>query len=60
MSDYICGTCKHWKYWCTTSKDDTCDDWTNDNEFELTDEEKRDIVGDRKAHEIMVEGREIL
>ena len=25
----------------------------SDNEVELTDEEKRDIIGDRKAHEIM-------
>ena len=25
----------------------------SDNEVELTEEEKRDIVGDRKAHEIM-------
>ena len=32
----------------------------SDDEVSLTDEEKRDIIGDRKAHEIMEEGRKIL
>ena len=69
MSDYICETCKyrnsdmceceiHPEYG-VMYEEDTCDDWTDDNEVELTDEEKAEIVGDRRAHEIMVEGREI-
>ena len=32
----------------------------SDNEVDLTDEEKTDIKGDKEAHRIMVEGREIL
>ena len=31
----------------------------SDNEIDLTDEEKTDIKGDKEAHRIMVEGREI-
>ena len=31
--------------------EDCCDGW--EDEAELTDEEKREIIGDRKAHEIM-------
>ena len=70
MSDYICGTCKHYglyydfDYHCSLTgelKDDfdTCDDWTDDNEVELTDEEKDAIEGDIECHRRMVEGREI-
>jgi len=40
-------------------EEDTCDDWTDDNEVELTDEEKDVIEGDIEAHRRMVEGREI-
>lgn len=69
MSDYICGTCKYYnsETWCCdlhlecgeVHEQDTCDDWTDPVEVELTEQEKADIIGDRKAHEIMVEGREI-
>ena len=66
--DYICGTCKHQKScpqaWSFDKQDldnidqTTCGEWTDPNEVELTDEEKRGIVGDKKAHEIMEkEGR---
>jgi len=66
--DYVCGTCKFYNSdlcYCEVTgefdlyEQDTCDGWTDDNEVELTDEEKRDIKGDRKAHRIMVEGGEI-
>jgi len=68
MSDYICGTCKYYNgdlCYCEARGEfdlyekDTCDGWTDDNEGGLTDEEKAEIVGDREAHRIMVEGREI-
>jgi len=61
-NDYNCGTCKYWdcdECYCMATgnhemyEQDTCDGWTDDNEVELTDEEKRDIIGDRRAHEIM-------
>jgi len=69
MSDYICGTCKyrnsdmceceiHPEYG-VMCEEDTCDDWADDNEVELTDEEKDAIKGDIEAHRRMVEGREI-
>ena len=65
MSDYICGTCKHYdsdECYCVARgefelyEQDTCDGWTDDNEIELTDNEKAGIVGDREAHRRMVEG----
>jgi len=68
MLDYICGTCKYYKpdeYYCRLheapyySKWDTCDDWTDDSEGELTDEEKDAIEGDIEAHRFMIEGRKI-
>ena len=70
MSDYICGTCKHYglhydnDYHCNVTgkikdEQDTCDGWTDNNEVELTDKEKDAIEGDIEAHRIMVEGREI-
>ena len=60
--DYICKTCKYdntedcfWykKYGYRLDDYATCDGWTDPEEVELTDEEKADIEGDRKAHEIM-------
>ena len=73
MSDYICGNCKHFKvygffdvesYKCgisgeATTPNNTCDDWTDNNEVEPTDEEKDAIEGDIECHRRMVEGREI-
>ena len=72
MSDYICGNCKHYDSdMCdceihpkankhdVIAEQDTCDDWADPVEVELTEQEQADIIGDRKAHEIMVEGREI-
>jgi len=66
-NDYTCGTCKYWncdECYCMARGEyemyelDTCDGWTDDNGVELTDEEKLDIIGDRKAHERMeTEGR---
>ncbi|MDP2364407.1 MAG: hypothetical protein Q8M94_11650 [Ignavibacteria bacterium] len=65
MSDYICGNCKYYDSdICECSlhpeyedmfEEDTCDDWTDDNEVELTEEEKQDIAGDIEAHRRMVE-----
>jgi len=66
-NDYICGTCKHYdcvNLYCELmgeygyEEDDACLSWTDPEEVELTDEEKREIIGDRKAHERMeTEGR---
>jgi len=61
---YICGTCKYWdcdEDYCMATgnhemyEQDTCDGWEDDNEVELTDEEKKEIVGDIEAHRRMVE-----
>ena len=52
MSDYICGTCKyrnsdmceceiHPEYG-VMCEEDTCDDWTDDDEPDLTEEERYD------------------
>ena len=67
MSDYICGTCKYYNgdlCYCEARGEfdlyekDTCGGWTDDNEGGLTDEEKAEIVGDKRAHERMeTEGR---
>jgi len=69
-SDYTCGTC--WYYngetWCCdlhlecgeVHEDDTCDDWTDPDEVEPTEDEKRANAGCDEAHRIMVEGRRIL
>lgn len=61
-----CGNCKNHdpdNSYCPLYPDeekyeeDSCDDGWED-EVELTDDEKREITGDRKAHEIMEqEGR---
>ena len=66
-NNYTCGTCKYYDSdlcYCEITgefdlyEEDTCDGWTDDNEVEPTEEEKRDIIGDRKAHERMeTEGR---
>jgi len=58
-NDYTCGTCKYGAYCANSEPIGTCGDWTDPDEIELTDEEKLGIIGDRKAHEIMEEGREI-
>ena len=59
-NDYTCKTCIYREYWCLTDDDGTCDEWEGpDNEPELTEQEQADIRGDKRAHEIMVEGREI-
>ena len=67
-NDYICGNCKYWDSdlgYCELTGDfdlvelDTCDDWTDPDEVELTEDEKQGIIGDIRAHRIMVEGREI-
>ena len=62
-NDCTCGTCKHGDY-CDKQDElniydlNVCDDWEEDKD-DLTEEEKLGIIGDRKAHEIMVEGGEI-
>ena len=58
-NDYTCGTCKYWEYWCRTAEDDTCDDWTDPDEAEPTDDERRANAGCDECHRIRVEGREI-
>jgi len=67
--DYICGTCKYYdcdECYCMVTgefemyEQDTCDNWTDPEEVELTDDEKQENAGDIEAHRIMVEGREIL
>ena len=70
---YTCGTCKWFRvyaiydverYSCgvsgeTTTPRHACGEWTDPDEPDpLTDDEKREIIGDRKAHEIMEEGGE--
>ena len=73
--DYICGTCKWFaarvigdveRYYCGESKEEepcdpraTCDDWTDPEVVEPTEDEKRANAGCDEAHRIMVEGREI-
>lgn len=70
-NNYTCGTCKHQEScpqaWSFDEQDlhnidqTTCGEWTDPDEPDpLTEDEKREILGDRKAHEIMEEGREIL
>jgi len=75
-NDYTCGTCKYIQYFnyydteivsCeisgekTHEEDGACEDWVADSdEPVLTEQEQADIRGDREAHRIMVEGREIL
>ena len=67
-NDYICGTCKHKytkdcfvyqhnEYWLNDYA--TCIAWTDPDEVEQTDDEKRANAGCDEAHRIMVEGREI-
>ena len=65
---YTCETCKYWNCdedYCMASgnhemyEQDTCEYWTDPNEDDLTEEERQSIIGDREAHRIMVEGREI-
>jgi len=52
-NDYICGTCKDFGL-CDLEEDDVCSEWTDPDEPDpLTDDEKREIVGDRIAHERM-------
>ena len=67
-NDYTCGTCKYWdcdECYCMATgnhemyEQDTCDGWTDPDEPELTEQEQAEIRGDREAHRIMVEGREI-
>jgi len=67
MSDYICGMCRYWDsdfMYCWkderhyAEEQDTCDDWTDNNEVELTDEEKDAIKGDIEMHRKFVEGEE--
>ena len=60
----ICGNCKHYDDCFNASggidqikEDDTCEDYKE--ETWLTKEEEDEIIGDREAHRIMVEGREI-
>jgi len=66
-NDFTCGTCKYdYTKDCEVYKNNgywlndyaTCDGWTDPDEDCLTEDEKREIIGDRKAHEIMEqEGR---
>jgi len=61
---YTCGTCKYWdcdECYCMATgnhemyEQDTCDGWTDDNEFEPTEDEKRANAGCDEAHRRMVE-----
>ena len=67
-NDYTCGTCKYWNCdedYCMASgnhemyEQDTCEYWTDPDEPDLTEDEKAEIAGDKEAHRIIVEGREI-
>ena len=62
---YTCGTCKYYesdlhycRIWSEANEQNTCDGWTDDNEVEQTEDEKRANAGCDEAHRIMVEGRE--
>ena len=68
-NNYTCGTCKHYdsdECYCMARgefelyEQDTCDDWTDPNEVEPTEDEKRANTGCDEAHRIMVEGDEIV
>jgi len=56
-NDYTCGTCKYCGY-CDKQDEldiydlNTCDDWTEDKD-ELSEQEKADIRGDKKYHEMI-------
>ena len=61
----ICINCEHYADCLDASagidpikNDGTCENWVE--EVGLTSKEKKEIVGDREAHRIMVEGEEIL
>jgi len=68
MSNYTCQTCKHYDHkeeicWSGrdiffTENEHCCICWEEDEPV-LTEQEQADIRGDRRAHRIMVEGREI-
>ena len=51
-NDYTCGTCKYFGL-CDMEEDEVCGEWTDPDEVELSEDEKLEIIGDRKAHEIM-------
>ena len=66
----ICGNCNYYNsedcpMFKTTGEYEVYDSdinrdcWTDPNDNRLTKEEEDDIIGDREAHRIMVEGREI-
>ena len=66
---YTCGTCRYYDSdlcYCEATgnhemyEDDTCDGWTDPDEVEQTEDEKRANAGCDEAHRIMVEGREII
>ena len=67
-NDYTCGTCKHYNHkedncWLArdmffTAVEHCCIYW-EEEEVELTEDEKREIAGDIEAHRRMVEGDEI-
>jgi len=67
-NDYTCKTCKYWDddgCFCMHNgmnawSEDTCDNWTDPDEVEPTEDEKRANAGCDEAHRIMVEGRERL
>ena len=59
-NDYVCGTCKHGAYCADSEPIGTCDGWTDPDEVEPTEDEKRANAGCDEAHRIMVEGRRIL
>jgi len=76
MSDCICGNCKHYDSDCTycalmgeygVREDDTCDDWTDDDEPEPTEDERYDggVMSNfdnenpKEVEDYINEGREI-
>jgi len=63
-NDYICGTCKYYDRddcYCMARGErevyelDTCDGWTDPDEVEPTEDEKRANAGDIECHRRIVE-----
>ena len=64
-NDYTCGTCEHYNHkedccWLARdmffAEDEHCCIYWEEDKDELTEQEKAEIIGDRKAHEIMEQG----
>ena len=64
VNNYICGTCKHYDSYInycplqgTVYEEDTCDEWTDDNEPTKEESEAQKVdAAERENHRKEVEG----